>query len=103
MAKTIIDTGPAPWMSAGACRNADPELFFPIGEGEAGTVQARKATSICRQCGVRAECLRYSLLHGIREGIWGGRTEQERTDMIRSRSGHRGAARERVRGGRWTT
>jgi WhiB family redox-sensing transcriptional regulator len=97
---TISYSTYASWMSDGACRNADPELFFPVGEGKASVGQARQATSICHRCGVEAECLRYSLLNGIKEGIWGGRTEQERTAMIRNRAERRMKERRRIHGGR---
>jgi WhiB family transcriptional regulator, redox-sensing transcriptional regulator len=99
MATMIGDNGHASWMSDGACRDADPELFFPVSEGEASVGQARQATSICRRCGVEAECLRYSLSNGIKEGIWGGHTEQERIAMLRNRAERRMTERRRVHGG----
>ena len=66
------------WMSHGACRQADPELFFPIGAAAgpaARQVQAAKA--ICAPCAVRANCLSYAL-DVMPEGIWGGTTLEER-------------------------
>jgi WhiB family redox-sensing transcriptional regulator len=87
----VILTGPghAPWMSEGACRDEDPELFFPISAIGASTDQIREAVSICHRCRVQAECLRYALVNNIRHGIWGGRTEQERLAMTRARKIHR--------------
>jgi WhiB family transcriptional regulator, redox-sensing transcriptional regulator len=87
----VIVTGPdhAPWMTEAACRDEDPELFFPVSAKGASTEQIRDATAICRQCGVQAECLRYALVNHVRHGIWGGRTEQERLIMTRVRRGHR--------------
>ena len=82
MAASVIDSGRIPWMSEGACRSEDPDLFFPIGEGEASAEQIRQAVSICHGCEVEAACLRFALINGIRDGIWGGRTEQERIAMI---------------------
>lgn len=75
------DMGIAPWMSQGACRGEDPELFFPM-SGRAGN--AEEAISICDGCGVRDECLRYALRDGVPHGIWGGRTEQQRRRILRS-------------------
>jgi WhiB family transcriptional regulator, redox-sensing transcriptional regulator len=87
----VIVTGPghAPWMTDAACRDEDPELFFPVSSGGAGAEQIRNATAICHRCGVQAECLRYALVNHVRYGIWGGRTEQERLAMTRARRGHR--------------
>jgi WhiB family transcriptional regulator, redox-sensing transcriptional regulator len=86
VALTTIDPSPAPWMTAGACRTEDPELFFPLSATAASRPQIRRATTICHRCDVEAECLRYALLNGIKHGIWGGRTEDERSVMIRARS-----------------
>lgn len=65
------------WMSRGACRGEDPELFFPVGESLAARRQTHAAKEICGRCGVRAPCLDYAL--GTQhEGIWGGTTALER-------------------------
>jgi WhiB family transcriptional regulator, redox-sensing transcriptional regulator len=82
---TATDPAPLAWMSEGACLAEDPELFFPVGEGGANTAQVDQARSICDQCRVEAECLRFALTNRVKNGIWGGRTEQERGAMIRNR------------------
>jgi WhiB family transcriptional regulator, redox-sensing transcriptional regulator len=66
------------WMSRGACRQADPELFFPIG-ATAGPAarQVEAAKAVCGSCAVRANCLSYAL-EAMPEGIWGGTTLEER-------------------------
>jgi WhiB family transcriptional regulator, redox-sensing transcriptional regulator len=79
------DRGFLAWMREGACLDEDPELFFPVGEGVVGAEQAEEAMAICRRCGVEAECLRFALINGVKNGIWGGRTEQERMAMLRNR------------------
>lgn len=84
MAVTVIDTGRTLWMSEGACLSEDPDLFFPIGEGEASAGQIEQAISICHGCGAEAACLRFALTNNIKDGIWGGRTAQERLSMIRT-------------------
>jgi WhiB family transcriptional regulator, redox-sensing transcriptional regulator len=73
------------WMLRGACRDEDPELFFPISDMGIGADQVRRAVAVCGRCGVRTECLRYALSSRQDHGIWGGFTEQERTAMIRRR------------------
>lgn len=68
------------WMERAACRDADPELFFPIGTTPApGPLRA--AQRICSRCAVRMECLTYALETGQSAGVWGGTTEEERRAM----------------------
>ena len=66
------------WMSRGACRQADPALFFPV-SAVAGPAarQAEVAKAVCGPCAVRANCLAYAL-EARPEGIWGGTTFDER-------------------------
>jgi WhiB family transcriptional regulator, redox-sensing transcriptional regulator len=66
------------WMSRGACRQVDPELFFPIAAvAGAAARQAEAAKAVCDACAVRANCLSYAL-EAMPEGIWGGTTMEER-------------------------
>jgi WhiB family redox-sensing transcriptional regulator len=66
------------WMSRGACRQADPELFFPIAAGtRAAARQVEAAKAVCGPCAVRVNCLSYAL-EAMPEGIWGGTTQEER-------------------------
>lgn len=67
-----------PWMVFGACREQDPDLFFP------DTVrQAREAIAICNTCPVKGECLEYSLEARERFGVWGGLTDKQRRHLLR--------------------
>lgn len=72
------------WMSQGACRGEDPELFFPIAAAGPALAQAGRAKAVCRRCMVRLMCLAYAVENG-QAGIWGGTTEDERRAM-RTRS-----------------
>ena len=72
-------TRPA-WHQHGACRGADPNLFFPA-RGES----VKEAKAVCARCPVRAECLEYALLHRIEHGVWGGASERERRRILRRR------------------
>ena len=65
-------------MSAAACGQADPELFFPIGSAGAGAAEIQRAKAICAGCPVRHPCLTYALATSQEFGIWGGRDENER-------------------------
>jgi WhiB family redox-sensing transcriptional regulator len=65
-------------MSRGACRQADPELFFPIAAVTGPTArQVEAAKAVCGLCVVRMNCLSYAL-EAMPEGIWGGTTLEER-------------------------
>jgi WhiB family redox-sensing transcriptional regulator len=68
------------WQLAGACRTADPDLFFhPEGErGPRKYARDAAATAICASCPVIAQCREHAL--AVREpyGVWGGLTEDER-------------------------
>jgi WhiB family redox-sensing transcriptional regulator len=57
----------------------------PISVSDAGLDQSRRATSICGQCDVAAECLHDAPANRIEHGIRGGRTEQQRESLIRAR------------------
>jgi WhiB family redox-sensing transcriptional regulator len=71
--------------SAAACRDADPELFFPIGEGELARRAAEAAKAMCARCRVTEQCLEWAVATGMSEGIWGGHTERERR-LLRRRA-----------------
>jgi WhiB family transcriptional regulator, redox-sensing transcriptional regulator len=68
----------ASWREAAACRDADPELFFPVGTAGPALRQVEEAKRICRICPAQAPCLAWALDHGVRSGVWGGATEDER-------------------------
>ena len=65
-----------PWLVFSACRDAEPELFFPSTREQADT-----ALSICASCPVQPECLEYAMEAGERFGIWGGLTEKGRKKL----------------------
>jgi hypothetical protein len=74
--------GERDWRLDAACRDVDPELFFP----ELGQVpQAAAAKQVCAGCGVRGPCLE-AALHGpqAREdhsGIFAGTTARDRVAL----------------------
>ena len=82
------------WRDEAACRDADPELFFPdTGIGSA-RARVKMAKLICRGCPVSATCLSWALADGQEAGIWGGLTEDERRRLYR---------RGRLQTSRWLT
>lgn len=71
------------WRVAAACRYVDPELFFPPSAEYAST-----ALSVCRRCPARQACLDYALEAEIRDGVWGGKTREQRARILNGTKNH---------------
>lgn len=68
------------WQEQGACRQADPTLFFHP-QNERGLARARRdksAKAVCASCSVRIECADYAIRAREPYGVWGGLTEEDR-------------------------
>ncbi len=65
------------WVSKALCRSADPDELFVRGAAQ------RKATGICRNCPVIADCLADALDNHMEFGVWGGTTERQRRALLR--------------------
>jgi WhiB family redox-sensing transcriptional regulator len=64
------------WQKDAACRDHDPELFFPATEVGPGARQVEQAKAVCAQCPVVAACLAE---HGGEEfGVFGGLSATDR-------------------------
>ena len=85
-------TARANWRDHAACRDTDPELFFPDGTAEPALRRIGAAKRICGTCPAQTQCLAWALDHGITNGVWGGTTEDERR-AIRSLPGIMSTAR----------
>ena len=81
------------WREIAACRDADPDLFFPVGTAGPALRQIEAAKQICRACPAQARCLAWALEHGIGSGVWGGTTEDERRAIRRPAKRNRRSAR----------
>jgi WhiB family transcriptional regulator, redox-sensing transcriptional regulator len=68
----------ASWRLSAACRQVDPELFFPIGTSGPAIEQVGLAKGICQACSVQQACLGWAMRNQIAFGIWGGTTEEDR-------------------------
>jgi WhiB family redox-sensing transcriptional regulator len=84
---------PFAWMDSAACRDADPELFFPKAGGKTA-----KAMRICDTCPVQVQCRGFAMQtqanYDDDHGVFGRTTPRQRL-AIRppgKRSGRRGAA-----------
>ena len=71
------------WRHRAACREEDPELFFPVGDTPHSRMQAEEAKQVCSHCPAINDCLQWALDNGKDEGVWGGSTEDERRAMKR--------------------
>ena len=71
------------WRDRAACADTDPDLFFSE-DTVRGTY--KQAIAICNDCPVKDDCLDYALKENLRDGVWGGRTPDER-QRIRRRLG----------------
>jgi WhiB family redox-sensing transcriptional regulator len=76
----------ADWRAYAACRQADPETFFPVGTGEAALAQAERAKQVCAACPVRNPCLDWALATGQEIGVWGGAAAEERRALRAQRA-----------------
>ena len=81
------------WREDIACRDADPDLFFPIGTTGAALRQMEEAKRICRVCPVKIQCLAWALGNEVADGVWGGTTPDERR-VIRSLSSRKTISKE---------
>jgi len=71
------------WRHEAACREVDPELFFPIGNTGPALLQIEEAKQVCCRCSVMDECLRWAIDSGQDAGVWGGMSEDERRALKR--------------------
>ncbi|MFC5290975.1 WhiB family transcriptional regulator [Actinokineospora guangxiensis] len=71
------------WRHRAACRDEDPELFFPVGTSGPALSQVAEAKAVCTRCPVTASCLAWALDSGQDAGVWGGMSEDERRALKR--------------------
>ncbi|MFD5454092.1 WhiB family transcriptional regulator [Streptomyces olivaceus] len=75
----IADTS---WHTRAACHGMDVEdadpVFYP---GPRDHEEIAEAKELCGWCPVRRACLDFALENGLKEGVWGGLTEAERSPL----------------------
>lgn len=76
--KTVLTITVTQWRDLAACRDSEPELFFPIGTTGPAVEHIERAQAICGACGVQEECLQYALESNQEAGVWGGYQEDDR-------------------------
>ncbi len=80
---TAVPEADPDWRTRAACRDEDPELFFPLGTSTPALLQEGRAKVVCWSCSVRPACLRWSLDTQQEYGVWGGVDEHERRELTR--------------------
>ncbi len=75
------------WKVFAACRDADPEVFFPtVQRGVQADVYA-EALRFCARCPVVSDCLASAMDNGdLYDGVFGGKTPSQRR-KLRERNG----------------
>jgi WhiB family redox-sensing transcriptional regulator len=71
------------WRHHAACRDEDPELFYPVGVSGPAALQIAEAKAVCHRCPVASDCLAWALGAGEDHGVWGGMDEDERRSLKR--------------------
>lgn len=74
------------WMEQAKCaqlsQSAIDQLFWPP-ERKGYRRDFTRAKAICEACPVRVHCYMFAVAHKIPYGVWGGRTEAERSHIAK--------------------
>lgn len=84
---------PDDWRDDAACRDTDPDLFFPVGTTGPALEQIAAAKAVCFQCDAQAACLEFAIMTNQDSGVWGGTSEEERRVLRRQHVARLKAAR----------
>ncbi|HEY2814916.1 MAG TPA: WhiB family transcriptional regulator [Acidimicrobiales bacterium] len=69
------------WRDYAACRDTNPDLFFPVGTTGPAIEQIDQAKAVCRECPSQVPCLEFALTTNQDSGVWGGTSEEERRKL----------------------
>src|SRR6516164_2450924 len=76
-----VDWDTDDWRRSAACRNTEPDLFFPVGTTGPAIDQIEAAKRVCRSCEAITPCLEFALATNQESGVWGGTSEEERRKL----------------------
>ena len=85
VAWSMPETTTGDWRAFAACRDGDPDLFFPVGTTGPAVRQIEAAKAVCRACPSLEPCLEFALRTGQDAGVWGATSEEERRAIRRAR------------------
>lgn len=77
----VLSMQPTDWRESAACRDTDPDLFFPVGTTGPALEQIAAAKAVCGECDAQSSCLEFALATNQDSGIWGGTSEEERRKL----------------------
>ena len=80
-----LDNQANDWRCEAACRDTDPDLFFPVGSTGIALEQIESAKVVCQACVAQTACLEFALATNQDSGVWGGKSEEERRQLRRIR------------------
>ena len=84
-ADSMIQLAPTmDWRNGAACRDTDPDLFFPVGTTGAAVDQIAAAKAVCDVCSAKESCLQFAIENNQDSGVWGGTSEDERRKLRRA-------------------
>jgi len=72
------------WRDVAACRDTDPDLFFPVGTTGGAVDQIAAAKAVCEMCSAKDACLQFAIENNQDSGVWGGTSEDERRKLRRA-------------------
>ena len=76
-----VDWDADDWRRVAACRDTEPDLFFPVGTTGPAVDQIEAAKRVCRACDAQEPCLDFALATNQESGVWGGTSEEERRKL----------------------
>jgi WhiB family redox-sensing transcriptional regulator len=76
-----IDWDVEDWRVKAACRDTDPDLFFPVGTTGLALEQIAAAKAVCNACDAQVACLEFALATNQESGVWGATSEEERRKL----------------------
>jgi len=71
-----------PDLSIGACRTADPDLFFDE-EIEKRDLAPPEIMAYCGHCFIKETCLDWAIDSKQKSGMWGGTTPRQREKLVK--------------------
>lgn len=81
-----LDPSPE-WTDQAACLTENPDQWFT--QTQSGrhktTAAQRAAIAVCNRCPVESRCLELALERREPWGVWGGKTESERLEILEAR------------------
>lgn len=84
--ESSVITAPEPWVEDALCAQVGGDAWFPDKSG-AHASDLRDAKAMCARCPVVEECLAYALRNKEQYGLWGGKSPNQRSRMLKKQAG----------------